>query len=328
MINKTLAIFECSRVFSLPTSLLSWLVIFVFAIINSGNIPLGIIALIGIVLAHLGTNLIDDYFDYKSLIKQVNFDKAEYLKNSQKTKCRYLVNGVIKPEEILIGAAVYFGIALILGIFLYFKCGIGVLYYTLAGGVVALIYPFISRICLSELAVALAYGPILFGGVYYVMTGTNSKEAFLLSIPTMLMTVVLLYIHTVMDYDYDVNEGKKTISNSFDSQLDSLIVLKILLTSAYLATILMCILDILDWQAMLVLLTIPLAADLYKSMCEFACNPERTPIRKWYHFPMENFEIFEKNGEASFIMRIFQARNLMIYFSILYIIGIIFSTAL
>ena len=29
-----------------------------------------------------GENLFDDFFDYHSLIKQVNFDKKEYLKNS------------------------------------------------------------------------------------------------------------------------------------------------------------------------------------------------------------------------------------------------------
>ena len=67
-----------------------------------------------------------------------------------------------------------------------------------------------------------------FGGVYYVMTGTYSGEVFILSMPTMLMTVVLLYIHTVMDYEFDIAEGKFTIANRFDSQLDSLIVLKIL----------------------------------------------------------------------------------------------------
>ena len=42
-----------------------------------------------------------------------------------------------------------------------------------------------------------------FGGVYYVMTGIYSKEVFVLSLPTMLVTTILLYIHTVMDYKFD-----------------------------------------------------------------------------------------------------------------------------
>ena len=95
MLKQTITILECSRFFSLPMTILSWLIIYTYSAIDSGNLFYGIIALIGLCFAHLGTNLVDDFFDYKFLIKQVGFNKAEYLKNSQKTKCRYLINGVI-----------------------------------------------------------------------------------------------------------------------------------------------------------------------------------------------------------------------------------------
>ncbi len=328
MLQKTIQVMECSRIFSLPMSILSWLAIFTYALIDSGNLWYGVLALVGICLVHLGTNLVDDYFDYKSLIKQVDFDKAEYLKNSQKTKCRYLINGVMKESDILLLSGGYFFAALLIGIFLFLKCGNGILYFMMAGAVIALVYPFVSRICLSELAVGLAYGPALFGGVYYVMTGTYSRDVFLISIPTMIMTIVLLYIHTVMDYEYDSNEGKRTVANSFDSPLDSLIILKIFLILAYIAPIILCVFDIVDWQIFLVYLTIPLAVDLYKSMSEFACNPDSLPDRKWYHIPMENFEKLVERGEAGFMMRMYQSRNLMIYFTLFFVVGIILSLAL
>lgn len=328
MLKETITILECSRIFSLPMTILSWLVIFTFSCINSGNIWYGIIALIGVCFAHLGTNLIDDYFDYKFLIKMVDFDKSEYLKNSQKTKCRYLISGQMSESQLGLLIFIYFTIALLTGLFLYYKCGSAVLYFMLAGGLIGLIYPIASRVCLAELAVALAYGPLLFGGIYYVMTGLISKEAFILSIPTMIMTVILLYVHMVMDYEFDKNEGKKTLANSFDSQLDSLIPLKYLLISGYLSLLILCILDILDWQVFLIFLTIPLAVDLYSSLKIFACNPEETPPKRWYHFPMENFDTFIKRGEASFMMRMLQARNLMIYFSLLYTIAIILALAI
>ena len=92
MLKRTITILESSRIFSLPMTIFSWLVIFTYSTINSGKILYGLIALIGICFAHLGTNTIDDYFDYKFLIKQVDFNKKEYLQNSQKTKCRYLIN--------------------------------------------------------------------------------------------------------------------------------------------------------------------------------------------------------------------------------------------
>lgn len=328
MLQNTMTIMECSRIFSLPMSILSWLAIFVYSLIDSGNPFYGILALIGICLVHLGTNLLDDYFDYKSLIKQVDFDKAEYLKNSQKTKCRYLINGILKESDILIYAGCYFFAALLIGLFLFFKCGSGIMYFVFAGAIIALVYPIVSRICLSELAVGLAYGPALFGGVYYVMCGTYSKEVFLLSMPTMIMTIVLLYIHTVMDYEYDTNEGKCTIANRFDSPLDSLVVLKWLLIFAYITPVFLVIFDILDWQIFLIYLTIPMARDLYLSMSEYTINPESLPEHKWYHFPMENKDKLIDRGEGGFMIRMYQSRNLMIYFTLLFILGMIFSLAL
>ena len=325
MLKQTITILECSRIFSLPMTVLSWLIIFTFSAIDSGNVLYGLIALLGLCFAHLGTNLIDDYFDYKFLIKQVDFDKSEYLKNSQKTKCRYLISGLFNQKQLLMYLSTYFVLALLCGLFLYLKCGIGVIYFTLIGALIGLVYPFISRFYLSELEIAIAFGPALFGGVYYVMTGAFSNEVYILSIPSMLMTVVLLYIHSVMDFEFDENEGKKTIANSFNSQLDSLIVLKFLLILAYISVIFLCVFDIVDWQIFSVYLTIPLAIDLYKSMQKYSSNPNETPEKKWYHFPMEGLEAFAKRNEASFMMRMLQARNLMIYFSLLLTIAIIIS---
>ena len=290
---------------------MSWFVIFIYSALQGGNILLGIIALIGLCFAHLAANVLDDYFDYKSLIKQVNFDKKEYLRNSQKTKCRYIISGKVKAYEILIIAFVYLILGGLIAGFLFLKCGIGVIYYTLIGLLIVLLYSFMSKARLSELAIGICYGPALFGGVYYVMTRTYSWDVFLLSIPTMIITIVLLYIHTIMDYYFDINEGHRTIANSFSTPKKSLIVLKILLFAAYLYLILLCILDILDWQVFFVYLTIPLAIDLYKSMKEFSTDPESIPEKKWFHFPMENMM-----NAPSFMMRIYQSRNLLIYFAL------------
>ena len=126
-----------------------------------------------------------------------------------------------------------------------------------------------------------------------------------------------------MDYNFDLAEGKQTIANSFNSQLDSLIVLKWFLIAAYISPILLCILDILDWQVFFVYLTIPLAVDLYKSMMDFSLDSESIPQKKWYHFPMENMKHIKSMNAQSFMIRMYQSRNLMIYFSILLTVGII-----
>ena len=53
----------------MPITVLSWIVIFIYALKHNGNAILGIVALVGISLVHMATNLIDDYFDYKVLVK-------------------------------------------------------------------------------------------------------------------------------------------------------------------------------------------------------------------------------------------------------------------
>ena len=320
MLNKISIIFECSRIFSLPMTVMSWLVIFTYSTIVAGNKLYGLIALLGVCLVHLATNTLDDYFDYKTLIKQVNFDKKEYLKNSQKTKCRYLISGMIKEKDVLYWAMSYLIIAGLIGVFFFIKCGVGVLYFALIGGFIAIFYSFFSKIRLSELVIAIAYGPALFGGIYYVMTKTYSWEVFVLSIPTMLITVILLYIHTVMDFEFDINEGHNTIANAFDSPLDALVVLKWLIILAYLSPIILCILDIADWQVLLCWLTIPLAVDLYKSMVDYTVNSDSIPEYKWFHFPMEDM-----HGAPSFMIRMYQSRNLTIYYTVLFVIGLVLS---
>lgn len=312
MLEKIKILLETSRIFSLPMTIMSWLVIFTYAACTAGNIRYGILALIGICLAHLATNVLDDYFDYKSLTKQKDFNEKEYLQNAQKTKCRHIISGAIREGDVLILGFTYLLFAGLIGLFFLFKCGVGVLYFALVGGIIAVSYSFLSKIRLSELAVAIAYGPALFGGVYYVMTKTFSWEVILLSIPSMIVTVILLYIHTVMDFEFDINEGHNTVANSFNSQLDSLIVLKWLLILAYVSPIILCIFDILDWQVFLVCITVPLGIDLYKSMVEYSVEPDSIPEHKWYHFPMENMM-----GAPAFMTRMYQSRNLMIYYSLL-----------
>ena len=328
MLNNIITILECSRIFSLPMSIMSWLVIFVYAIVQNGNPFYGLLCLIGLCFVHLGANMTDDYIDYKHLIKAVDFDKDEYMKNTQKTKCRYILNGIIREKDLVIIAGSYFLVGLVIGLFLFAKCGIGILYFMLLGGLISVLYPLFSRICMAEVLLSIAFGPALFGGVYYAMTKSIPNEIYILSLPTMFIVLVLLYIHMVMDYDFDTNEGKLTIANRFNSQYDSLIVLKLLMILAYCSVVLLCIFDIVNWQIFIVFLTIPMSVDLYKSMESFTCNPQSLPPHKWYHFPMENIDRDSEKEETPFMIRMLQGRNLMIYFSVLMSIGILISITL
>ena len=50
MLSKTITILECSRVFSLPMTILSWLVVYVYCLSTDGNALYGFIAFIGLLM--------------------------------------------------------------------------------------------------------------------------------------------------------------------------------------------------------------------------------------------------------------------------------------
>ncbi|MCM1266143.1 MAG: prenyltransferase, partial [Candidatus Gastranaerophilales bacterium] len=279
----------------------------------------------GICLAHLATNLFDDYIDYHKLKHVTDENDMITLPNTQRGKCRYLLEGSVTLSDVLKVVITYSLMALFIGLFFCFAVGKIVLLFMGLGAVIVLLYPFMSNIRLSELGVALCYGPLLFGGTYYVMTGNLGVEPFILSIPTMIFTVNLLFTDTFMDREIDKNEGKKTLCGAFKSPHSALKFQKWLLILGYLSVFLVGIFDIADWEIFLTFITIPLAVDLIKSLNLYIDNNEDLPEKKWFHFPFEDWDDIKENRSVIFMFRMYQARNLMIYFAILLAISVYFD---
>lgn len=325
MLNKIKFWLDCSRWYALPMSFFSWLVVFVYGLEEDGNYLYGVLALIGICFAHLATNLFDDYMDYQTLQQYIDEHNIVSLPNTQRGKCRYLLNRSVTLQDVLKVVSVFCLIAFLIGLFLFFNLGKGILLFMGLGAIIVLSYSFLSRIRLSEVAVALAYGPILFGGTFYAMTGRISPEVFVLSIPTMIFTVNLLYTDTFLDKDIDKNEGKKTLVNLFKSDKEALLFQKNIIIGGYLSVFLVGIFDIADWEIFITFLTIPLAIHLYESLKMYMEDSSSVPEKKWYDFPFEDWKDIRDNRSETFMFRMYQARNLMMYFSILLAISIYFD---
>ena len=297
-------------------SIFSWLVIFTYAFIEGGNIQNGIIALIGICFAHLATNLFDDYIDFHKLKKQIDKDDKIILPNTQQGKCEYLLNGSTTKKEVFKVTIIYCFIAFVIGLYLFLNSGNGILLYMGIGGIIVLTYPLLSNIRLSEIAVGIAYGPLIFGGTYYAMTGQIEIKPFILAIPTMLFTINLIYTDTFLDREFDNLEGKKTICTMFKTAYNALEFQKWLLIIGYASMLLINIMNILSKQIYITYITIPYAIDLINSQKEYIKNKNELPRKAWYHCPFENWTQYNDKCKT-FMFRMYQARNLMIYISIL-----------
>ena len=315
--NKIIFWLECSRWYALPMTIFSWLIIFSYSIQQNGNPLFGVIALVGICFAHLATNLFDDFCDFNFLKKNIDYNNNLTLPNTQRGKCRYLLDKKVKLSELLAVVGLFCSVALLIGIFFYFAVGNGVKPFIITGGLIVLLYPLLSYIRLSEFAVGLAFGPLLFGGVYYVMTGKIETEPFILSIPSLIFTINLIYTDTFLDKDIDKAEEKRTLVNSFRSEEAALNFQKIFLTLGYLSVFLIPVFDICDWEVFFVFLTIPLALDLVSSLKLYSEDTTSVPDKKWYHFPFEAWKDIKENRSETFMFRMYQARNLMIYIAII-----------
>ena len=161
-----------ARQYSVPMTFLSWLVVFCFSIKHGGNILCGLVSLIGISLVHLATNLCDDYFDYQRLCCD-----ETYLNSSKEIKCRYLRNGQATIKDLQKVIIFMLLIAGICGVVLFYLSGWYVLLFALAVLPIALFYSKLSSKGFGDVAVILAYGPLMFEGVFYVMTKHLSFDA-------------------------------------------------------------------------------------------------------------------------------------------------------
>ena len=195
-----------ARPYSVPMTFLSWLVIFCYSAKQGGNILCGIIALIGISLIHLATNLSDDYFDYKRLSCDEKF-----LNNSKEIKCAYLRNGQASISDLRNVIILMLFIASICGGILFFLSGWYVILFALAVLPIALLYSQFSSKGFGDVAVILAYGPLMFEGVFYVMTKNLSLDVLILSFACAMFVNTVLYAHMLMDFDEDICSSKRTL---------------------------------------------------------------------------------------------------------------------
>jgi 1,4-dihydroxy-2-naphthoate octaprenyltransferase len=102
---------ENARWVSLPQSIMPSLTAIILAVKKPDfSVPLSILAVFGVCMAHLSLNLFDDYFDYRKDKSGFRDNLARAGIRARTGKCTYLVSGGASEKELLT-AALLFGIA-------------------------------------------------------------------------------------------------------------------------------------------------------------------------------------------------------------------------
>ncbi len=297
-----------ARPYSVPMTFLSWLVAFAYSVKAGGNIYCGLIALFGIVLVHLSTNLSDDYFDYKRL----SCDK-KFLDNSKEIKCRYLRNGQATIEDLRNVIIFMLSVAALCGVILFFCSGWWVVFFAAAVLPIALLYSKLSSKGFGDLAVILAYGPLMFEGIYYVMTKNLSLDVLILSLACSMFVNAVLYAHMLMDFDEDVCSSKRTLCTLLKTKDKALKFMLLFYIVGYLFILLLA-LKSGNYYYLVPFVTLPLVADLFNMLKKYNENKNDLPVVKPWHYPLDTWETVKQTPNASFFLRFMFARNISTWF--------------
>jgi 1,4-dihydroxy-2-naphthoate octaprenyltransferase len=166
-----------------------------------------VLTLAGVVFAHAGTNVVNDYFDFKSGTDMANKNRTPFNGGSP-----FLITGLLTPREVYWGAMTFFGLCAAIGLHLAYE----VTYWIVPLGVVGIGLGYfytsprlnLAALGVGEFAVGLGFGPLVVEGAYMVQTGEFSVAAFLAGLPVAFLIGLVLFINQFPDMEADGSVGK------------------------------------------------------------------------------------------------------------------------
>ena len=188
-----------------------------------------ILTLVGLMLLHLGSNVMNDYFDVKDGTDDANNNYfMQYSGGSRAVELRLItLEGTQKLGLGLILAS------FVVGVYLAFNVGWMALLIGLTGLFLGYYYTapplrLVARKGLGELAITLAFGPLITLGMGFVLTQQLSAETFLLGLPLGLLTANILLINQFPDAEADATTGKNHLVVTYGKEASTWIYLAIL----------------------------------------------------------------------------------------------------
>jgi 1,4-dihydroxy-2-naphthoate octaprenyltransferase len=311
-----------SRTVALPQSLLPAIAAVCMASTVIGfNIFLAVIAVVGVIFAHLSSNLFDDYFDYKKEKSDYRDKLAHDGIRARVAKCLYLTSGQNTLEQLFVASIIFGLIALIAGFSIWLFRGNEIIFWALIGAFLGISYsgyPFrLSYHGLGEPTIGLMFGPLLMTGVFFASTGTISPAILFVSFPVGMLVANIVYSHSIMDFEPDKRVGKRTFAGLINNKRGMLVASFIFNFVPFATIILGVLFDYLNVVYLLVFLTFPMAINLFYLMVQYYKYPDKEFSPKFWMGPFEKWEEKVNYGIGWFMIRWMLARNLLSFFCLI-----------
>ena len=277
-----------------------------------------LVALFGVVCAHLGFNLADDYFDYRHNDVEARKKVTAEGFRTHMEKCHYIESGEATPKELLMAMCAFLAVAGVAGGVVWWFRGWPVAVLALAGLLLGISYsgkPLeLGYHGLGELVIGVMFGPLLMIGMQFAACGVFDSTIVWVSAAVGLLVTNIVYSHAVLDLKADTQAGKMTFARllrtrgamlSF-SGLFNLLPFAILIVGVAVGQ--------LHWAYLSVLPLLPMGIYLIYSLAAHLDDKTIPFEPRWWMGPMGNFELYRRHNMDWFLIRWLVARNLVTFF--------------
>jgi len=243
--------------------------------LKHGNIHFGLFfaMLIASLLIQAATNMFNEYFDFKR-----GLDTAQSVGIGGT-----IVRDGIKPKTVLNLAFVFYGIALLLGIYIcanssWWLAAVGLICmavgYFYTGGPFPIAYtPF------GEILSGFFMGMLIILISFFIQTGTVSTTSILVSVPSMILVGMIMLSNNIRDLDGDKENGRKTVAILLGKKR-AIYLLTGMFTFSFLWVLGLIIIGVLPVWTALVILSAPKAIKATKGFIENTIPIKMAPAMK------------------------------------------------
>jgi len=212
-----------------------------------------VLAFLGLLLAHISINVLNDYFDYRSGIdlatKRTPFSGGSGI----------LPAALLEPKQVFWFSMTTFLLAAVIGIYFVIVTGWLLLPLLLVGALCILLYtPVILKQRWPEWSPGLGLGALPILGAYFVQAGAYSWPVLIAAIPSGILVHNLLFLNEFPDTEADKTANRKTLPITMGKEKAS-IVYSVLMVLVYLWIIGWVIAGIMPVFSLIALLTFPFA---------------------------------------------------------------------
>jgi 1,4-dihydroxy-2-naphthoate octaprenyltransferase len=216
------------------------------------------LALVGSIAIQGGTNLMNDYYDYK---KGTDTPAVKGTGGA-------LLRGDMTPEQIFWAGIIAFAVGSAIGLYFVYATGPFILWLGLCSVAVGYFYtagPFaLAYVGLGELAVFIFMGPVMVLGSYYLQQPVIAWPAIWAALPVSFVVAAILHANNLRDIDTDIINHKRTLATML-GRSGARVEFYVLVGGAFVSVLVLIALGLAPWPTLISFVMAPLAWRLMRT---------------------------------------------------------------